>query len=253
MKKFTALLAVAVGMMAAVTVTAQDGVKPVSIYQAPVNVLQSAGNARCRFVDLWSVRVNSVDFLATIPNIGAEVDLSRSPYNRVSFGVDARCRWNRRRTPTSYLLNVMAVKPELKYWWRGNSTSRIAWYGGLYAEGGKYKYKTGRTRDGRNGYMYGAGISAGFARPLYQYRRAALDLEVGLSAGFLSTKYDAYDFEEGSYHVIQDKSEDWHVLPYPVASQLRVAFVLRSMSVNDKYRKVSERKLIRRQERRMKD
>ena len=273
MKKFTALLAAAVGMMAAVTVTAQEGVKPVSIYQAPVNVLQSAGNGRCRFVDLWSVRVNTVDFLATIPNIGAEVDLSRSPYNRVSFGVDARCRWNCRRTPTSYLLNVMAVKPELKYWWRGNSVSRIAWYGGLYAdcllytspsprdawygglyaEGGKYKYKFGRTRDGRNGYMYGAGISAGFARPLYQYRRAALDLEVGLSAGFLSTKYDAYDFEEGSYHVIQDKSEDWHVLPYPVASQLRVAFVLRSMSVNDKYRKVSERKLIRRQERRMKD
>lgn len=246
------MLAIAIGMTAAANVKAQERSLPADVYSNNAGIM--TGNGKCRFADLWSFRVNAVDFLATIPNAGLEVDLSRSPYNRLSLGADVRYRWNYRSNPTDYLMNVAEVRPELKYWWRGSSVSRFAWYGGIYGEAGSYKYKLGKSRNGKDGDMYGAGISAGFSRPLYQYRRCALDLEVGMSAGFLSTRFDSYSYnDDNAYIVNQDASKDWHVLPYPVLAQLRVALVLRSMSVDAKYRKVSERRLARRQERRMRD
>ncbi len=238
----------AIGMTASVDVGAQERALQDDTYSYSA---RTSTKERCRFIDLWSLRVNAVDFLATVPNVGLETDLSRSPYNRLSLGADVRYRWNYRSRPTNYLMNVVDVKPELKFWWRGSSVSRIAWYAGVYGHYGKFDYKFGKSRDGRDGRMYGAGALAGFSRPLYQYRHCALDLEVGLSAGFLSTEYDRYTYTDNGYSVTG--SEDWHILPYPVVPQLRVAFTLRSMSVNDKYRKVREQKIIRRQERRMKD
>ena len=248
MNKILSILTIAIGMMASVNVDAQESPLQNDTHSYSVG---TSGKERCRFIDLWSWRVNAVDFLATVPNAGLEVDLSRSPYNRLSLGADVRYRWNYRNKPTNYLMNIFDVKPELKFWWRGPSISRIAWYVGAYGEVGKYDYKLGKSRDGKDGRLYGAGAIAGFSRPLYQYRHCALDLEVGLSAGFLSAKYDRYAYSDNGYYV--SGSEDWHILPYPVVPQLRVAFVLRSMSVNDKYRKVREQKIVRRQERRMKD
>ena len=243
MKKLI-LVALAIGMTA--IVNAQERGLPADVHYPAGS---SAGYGKCRFADLWTFRVNAAEFLFTVPNAGIEADLSRSPYNRLSLGVDVRYRWNWRSAPTNWLANVVDVKPELKYWWRGSSVSRFAWYGGVYGNAGTFRYKFGKSRDGKVGDMYGAGLSAGFSRPLYQYRRCALDLEVGLSAGFLSTRSDTYTVDDSGYTTQTDNS--WKVLPYPVLSQLRVALALRSMSVNDKYRKVREQKLARRQERRL--
>ena len=250
-KKAVSVLATCLCMAVTANALAQSSDAGTEFFRSGPGRLHSAGE-RCRFIDLWSFRVNAADILFTVPNAGLEVDLSRTPYNRMSFGADVKYRWNYRQNPTNYLMNLLEVKPELKYWWRGNrDVSRFAWYAVLYANWGKYKYKFGPDHDGRDGKMYGGGVSLGFSRPLYQYRRAALDLEVGLSAGVLKARYDAYTTADGGYVTLPENSRDWHVLPYPVLSELRVAFVLRSLTVNDKYRKVKEQRLIRRQERRM--
>lgn len=248
MKKAASFLAVCVCIAASSSASGQTASVPIGGFSSESTAMRPQ---KCRFADLWSFRVNATDILLTVPNVGVEVDLSRSPYNRLSLGADVKYRWNYRSKPTNWLMNILEIKPELKYWWRGNrEVSRIAWYAGLYANAGKYKYKFGPDRTGRDGKMYGAGVSAGFSRPLYQYRRSALDIEVGLSAGALNNRYDAYGLEDGAYVTLPEASEGWYFLKYPAVTELRVAFVLRTLTVNDKYRKVKEQRLVRRQERR---
>lgn len=203
-----------------------------------------------RFVDLWSLRVNAADFLCTVPNAGFEVDLSRSPYNRLSFGTNLRYRWDLHENNPSYnVFELFEVRPELKYWWRFRKVSKNAWYAGLYGNVGNYSLKF--SEYGKDGAMLGGGAMIGFARPLYRYRKFAIDLELGLSAGVLAANYDAYKYlsSQEVYVNAPDKSKSRYILPYPVIPELRVAFVFRTLSVENKYSKTNQARIIRRQER----
>lgn len=224
------------------------------------------------FRDMWSVRTNALEWLLTIPNIGVEFDVSPSVYNRVSVGLNARYNWNTSHNYTTPLVfNVFELRPEVRYYWRqtqkrpksetdtlsfGQWFKRNIWttarknpkewrayYIGAYVNGGTYSFKFGK--EGRQGQMYGLGVSAGYALPLYQYEKSVIDIEFGFALGLAVTRYDAFGHNQNGdyYYKIDDRSRGFHMVPYPVISELKVAFVYRQKSVEDKYKKVDQKKI----------
>ena len=119
---------------------------------------------------------------------------------------------------------------------RKNPRQERAYYWGVYVNASSYNLKIGK--EGKQGNAYGAGISVGYTAPLYGYRNNYIDLELGGSAGLLYTSYDVYthDTESNCYPRIADKCKGGHIVPFPLITDLRVAFVYRFMSVGSKYK-----------------
>lgn len=217
----------------------------------------------------WAIKTNAVEWLLTIPNIGVEFDLSRSIYNRMTIGLTAKWNWNTRHNyKPSVVFNVFEVRPEFRYYWRTTmkqprddddtthrsvrqwlkeevfTTGRVdpkywrAYYIGGYVHGGKYSFKFGE--EGRQGQMYGLGFTMGYGLPLYTYKSGAIDIELGASLGIELTKYDVYTHNpDGNYYTkVESKSRGLHVVPYPVVSELKVGFVYRFNSIQNKYKRV---------------
>lgn len=132
---------------------------------------------------------------------------------------------------------VFTVKRFHPRYWR-------AYYWGVYADYANYNFKFGKR--GMQGSALGLGVSGGFSIPLYGYRENFVDLELGASVGFVYTKYDAYrhDEESNCYPRLPEKSKGGHLVPFPVVSDLRVAFVYRfSTSVKNKYKLIDYDKI----------
>ena len=125
-----------------------------------------------------------------------------------------------------------------------------AYYWGVYANASSYNFKIGK--EGKQGTAYGAGISVGYTAPLYGYRNHYIDLELGGSIGLLYTSYDVYihDVESNCYPHLTDKSKGGHLVPFPVPTDLRIAFVYRFISAGDKYKESIYRRIQIRSEKR---
>lgn len=228
------------------------------------------------FKDMWSIRTNALEWLLTIPNIGVEFDLSNSIYNRNTIGVNLRYNWNTTHNYTTPMVfNVFEVRPEYRRYWRINDKLSFgnwfnetfspkdksssdesgrkknnfwnktwrAYYIGGYANAGTYSFKFGK--EGHQGQMYGAGLIAGYVLPLYQYDKSAIDIEFGVALGFAATSYKAFGHNANGdyYYEIPSKSREFHVVPYPVVSELKVAFVYRMKSIDDKYKREDQQKI----------
>ena len=117
-----------------------------------------------------------------------------------------------------------------------NPRQERAYYWGVYVNAASYNFKIGK--EGKQGNAYGAGISVGYTAPLYGYRNNYIDLELGGSAGLLYTSYDVYthDAESDCYPRIAEKCKSGHIVPFPLITDLRVAFVYRFMSAGSKYK-----------------
>ena len=211
--------------------------------------------------DRWALRTNALEWLLTIPNLGFEYDLSRSVYNRFSFNVNARFNWNTAHTyATPLVFNVFELRPEFRYYWRqsdraarpkGNRQhtpkkmkSWRAYYLGWYLNAGTYGFKFGK--EGHQGQMVGTGLSIGYGVPLYEYRKCAVDVEFGLALGVAATRYTAFAHNpDGNYYYpLPEKDRNTlHFVPYPVLSELKVAFVLRRTSIDKKYKAVNTEKI----------
>lgn len=224
------------------------------------------------FKSRWAFRTNAVDWVLLLPNLTAEFDLFNSPFKHytLSLGVkgnwntsqnyvpdivynllDVRSefRWYHRTSPRSYRrpdsvkVNIFKrLKEDVFTWKRLHPRYWRAYYIGAYVDACNYSLKFGK--EGRQGTAYGLGVSGGFGIPLYAYKKNYLDLEFGASVGMVYTEYDVFrrDAESNCYPVIQDKHKDYHLLPYPVISELRVAFVYRFASIKNKYTRVDEAK-----------
>lgn len=116
--------------------------------------------------------------------------------------------------------------------------------------GGGYSVKLGK--EGRQGQLYGIGVTFGYGIPLYQYEKGAVDLDLGMSVGLALTKYDAFAHNpDGDYYtVLPESSKGLHIVPFPVISELKVAFVFRKRSIDDKYKRVDQEKLREKMDRR---
>lgn len=111
------------------------------------------------------------------------------------------------------------------------------YYRGLYLSYNDFSLKF--AKEGKQGSALAVGMTYGIIRPLYEYSNGnSLDFELGISGGIAYAKYDTYrhDRESDCYSVVESK--DWHIVPYPVISEVKVGFVYRfgNYPITKKYR-----------------
>lgn len=208
--------------------------------------------------DRWSFRINALELLCTVPNISVEFDLSSSPYSRSTISIGVKYNWNTWHTlPPKLVFNMLEIRPEYRWWFRIKKKDReltdwlknTAFFAGAYMQAGNFSIKPGTY--GIQGPLYGVGASFGLDFPMYSYRKFALDFELGIAAGLAACRTDSYTLSRsGSEYVsVPDRSRPFHVVPYPVFTEIKACLVFRSVSIKDKYRKEDSRKVIERQER----
>ena len=235
-----------------------------------------------------ALRTNSVDWLLLVPNISAEFDLGKYNWNPYSVIVGVKGNWQTSHSfKPAQVYNLAGVRGEVRQYWRTRkinynkqdsttvtsvmpaknilqrlfSTNRYTlkhpnttYYRGIYAAYDKYSILLGKK--GKQGAAISAGLSYGIIQPLYEFKSGnSLDLEFGVSAGLCFTKYDEYRHDRESDCYPRLATKGWHILPYPMLSEARVAFVYRFGShpmtnkyhwrydVDEKYRKEKDAKL----------
>lgn len=131
--------------------------------------------------------------------------------NKVTYGLDPHRWW------TARLFSPRRKK--IKH-------PTTTYYRGVYLSHDNYSILLGR--EGKQGSAFGLGMTYGIIRPLFEYQNgSSLDFELGISGGLFYTKYDTYrhDRESNCYPVVATK--DWHIVPYPVVTEIKVGFVYR--------------------------
>ena len=102
---------------------------------------------------------------------------------------------------------------------------------------------------------FGFGVSYGFTTPLYSYPNGhVIDFELGGSAGFMFASRNVYehDPESDCYPLIKEKSKGMSLIPYPLITDLRVAFVYRFTALKNKYKVGKSQKQLDKEEERLK-
>ena len=220
----------------------------------------------------FGIRTNALDWLLTIPNISVEYDLGNTIRSKRTIGASIKWNWDtshKLKPPTVF--NILDGRVEWRQYFRtrqrppgvpakgANLYTRLkegvfttkrqaprterAYYWGIYANAASYSLKFGK--EGKQGTAFGAGLSLGYTAPLYGYDNGSIDFELGGSIGLLYTSYDVYthDAESSTYAFDPAKSKGGHLVPFPVVTDLRVAFVYRFMSVSEKYKPSIERRI----------
>lgn len=218
----------------------------------------------------FGFRTNAVDWLLTIPNMAVEFDLGNTIRNKRTISAGFKYNWNTSHKITpSTVFNVLDARVEWRQYFRTrkrgmvtsnpdlitrlkeqvfttmrkNPRTERAYFWGIYAHASNYCIKLGK--EGKQGKAYGAGLSLGYTAPLYGYKKGNIDLEMGGSIGLIYNAYDVftYDQENYTYSFDASKSKSGHLVPFPLITDLRVAFVYRFMSVSDKYKESIERRI----------
>lgn len=220
-------------------------------------------------IDRIAVRTNALDWMLTVPNIGFEIDLNGSEFNAITLGLSAKYNWNTLHynsstgntyaPPTAF--NLLDIRPEAKYWYRTRKGIRSknkfnfesflkdkkhpkTWranYVGAYANYSTYTFKFGKR--GMQGHAIGVGVSAGYSIPMYEYRKGAVDVELGASVGLQVCTRDMFAHNPDGYFYVPviEGTKDLHLTPFPVISDVRVAFVWRHKSIKDKVKEDVEK------------
>lgn len=208
------------------------------------------GAAKERLIDRFSFRTNAVDWLLTIPNVSVSFDLFPGEYNKMDVLLGVRYNWNTfHKLPTYYVFDVFDARAEYRYHFRfeqlgsgekpnffslkrKNPRHHIAHYVGAYANAGTFAFKV--SADGRQGFQGGAGISFGIELPLYQYKKGAIDLDLGASIGAMYNNFNLFTLN-GANSAYVNNGKGWAVIP--MLSELRATFAWRTRSVRDRYLK----------------
>ena len=224
----------------------------------------------------FGIRTNAIDWVLTIPNVSVEFDLGNTI--RTKHTISAGLKWNWRtqhKIAPPQVFNLFDARVEWRQYFRTRqrggvtenpglytrlkervfTTKRVsprtdrAYFWGVYAHASNYSFKF--AKEGKQGTAYGAGLSLGYTKALYGYEKGYIDLELGGSIGLIYNSYDVYthDPESNVYGFDPAKSKSG-IVPFPVITDLRAAFVYRFMSVSDKYKASAERRIDRIHEKR---
>lgn len=214
----------------------------------------------------WAFRTNAVDWLLTIPNLAVEYDVSNSIYNKLTLNLGVRYNWHTSHNfVPATVFDLWEVRPEVRRYWRTEHRAQSgpkpsltdqlfskartnpkfwrAYYIGVYTSFNGYSFKFGK--EGFQGSSYGLGLSAGYSIPLYSYKNHFIDVEFGGSLGMSYAQYDVYehDRENNSYAPVAAKSKGFHLVPFPVVSNVNVSFIYRFASIKDKYKQIDHAKI----------
>lgn len=182
-----------------------------------------------------AVKTNLVEWTAAIPNFSVMTDLSGKPWNRSVAGITLKYKWPTKETYVpSFTYSLFEVRPEYRYYMK-------QLFVGGYAAYDSFTTRLPKKAEGWQGIAWGGGISVGWELALYQYRRSALDLELGASIGAHYTDYLDFTVAEDGMSAVLATEHTRKVLPYP---ELRVALVWRKTSVKDKYNSTDPMKAI---------
>ena len=205
---------------------------------------------RERFIDRFSFRTNAVDWLLTIPNVSVSFDLFPGEFNKMDVLLGIRYNWNtRHQLPTYYVFDVFDGRLEYRYHYRyqqlgsgekpnlfslkrKNPRSWVAHYIGGYANAGTFAFKV--STNGHQGFQGGVGVSFGIELPLYQYKKGAIDLDLGASIGAMYANFNLFTLN-GANSAYVNNGKGWGVIP--MLSELRATFTWRTRSVRDRYLK----------------
>lgn len=122
---------------------------------------------------------------------------------------------------------------------RKNPRTWRAHYIGAYASYANYAFKFG-ARGIRGENTIGLGATMGYVLPLYEYKKGAIDIDLGFSIGVQFAKHDVFTHNmDGNFYSKIIEGRSWYgtqyssdrLMPYPVVSELRVAFVWRKQSI----------------------
>lgn len=227
------------------------------------------------FKDRIAFRTNAVNWLLMTPNIGFEYDIVQNSFKKVSLNVVGRYNWNSNmRYASRYAYNIAGVKTEARWYFRTRKredwereclenlsgfyekvqakmftlTSKEsprtyrAYYVAPYVSYDKYTLKL--TDKGRQGSAISAGVSFGYNVPVYKYSDgSAIDFEFGASAGFVYTGYDEFAYEPDNSCYYHTGTKKGHIVPYPLVTDVNVAFVYRLKSIRDQINSVDNSKI----------
>lgn len=225
------------------------------------------------FKDRWAVKTNAFEWLLTVPNIGVEFDLKNSEFNAMTLGLTAKYNWNTyhmnadigRYAPYN-VFNLFDVRPEFRYYYRTRKPVRGATEGwtvekflkdrkhpktwraqfvGAYVNYASYALKLGDK--GNQGTAIGFGATAGYGIPMYEYRNGFIDVELGFSVGLQVADKNIFRHNpEGFTYTEVEGGHGMRPTPFPVLSELKVAFVWRHKSIKDKVKEDAEKAKVKR-------
>ena len=246
------------------------------VFSVPVSaqIEQRVDSVAVPFRDRVAVHTNTTDWLLLTPNIGVEYSFIQNDFNKVSFLLHGKYNPNSSiRFNPNYIYNIAGVRAEVRWyyrtrkisenerslnsmdnWWKRaltrpysffakeNPRRHRAYYVGPYISFDKYTIKLGDT--GYQGHAYGFGITAGYSVPLYKYRNGhAIDFEIGASVGVAMSEHDKFELDSDGMCYAFSGHKNMHVVPFPVVSDVHVAFVYRLKSIGDQMQKIDQEKL----------
>ena len=198
-------------------------------------------NKHVPFKERIAFKTNAVHWIGLVPNIGIELDLSNSIYNKWTIG--AQASWNghtdiKANEKMNFALNDYRaevrryIKPSLK---AKEGSRRIPKFWRTYYLGAYAGYTQGNIflKKGLNGKAVHAGITGGWETQLYRCKHGSIDLDLGLSIGMLYAKYSTYRVYNDQ--VSYTKQTDKHFIKYPLPTDLRIGFTYRFKSIRYKY------------------
>lgn len=230
---------------------------------------------KSRLIDRFAFKTNAFEWLLTIPNFGVEFDLSGSEYNSMTVGLTAKYNWNTTHNFDTWsqgfnpgppsVFNILDVRPEFRYYYRTVSSrtkggdkfnlerllkerkhprSWRAQYIGAYVNYGNYALKF--SKRGYQGDVFGLGATFGYGLPLYEYKKGFIDVDLGLSVGLQLAVKDVFVHNPDGfvYMKVASESKGIHMTPFPVVSEMRVAFAWRSKSIKDKVKEDRDKKRV---------
>lgn len=237
LRRVMAVLALAIPLWGGAVICAQEADSTATAKEKPMS-----------FFDRFSISTNALEWLLTVPNLGIEFDLSGGEYNNQSILVAAKYNWDTwHQHPAYYVFNLLDVKGEYRYHFRfqqagkdekfklfslnrQNPRTHLAYYIGTYGNYMQYSVKPGKS--GLQGWGASLGGVIGFEKPLYEYKRSHIDLDLGLALGVGFSMFDRYRMSSsGDNYALQGNG--WMIMP--VLAEVRAAFTWRPVSVKDKY------------------
>jgi hypothetical protein len=150
---------------------------------------------------LVAVKTNLLFDVALIPNIAVEVALP----GRWSAEVEGEFAWWKTANNKRNYYRIQTGGLEVRKWLGKNKPALRGHFFGLYAKAGTYDVKIKEERGYQSDFSFSTGISYGYSARLSR----RLNLEMGLSVGYVGGKYDKYTYDtandrypwEGTYRL----------------------------------------------------
>lgn len=234
------------------------------------------------FKDRIAIHTNSVGWLLMTPNLGIEYSFIQNDLKKVSALVHGRYNPASLKTYNpNYVYNIGGARAEVRWYYRTryisqgeasldtlgcakfgrfrnfwnklttrpysllareNPRKHRAYYIGPYLAFDKYTIKLAKT--GYQGYSFGFGATMGYSIPLYHYKNgSAIDFELGFSAGLAMSMNDMFNYNADVDCYEYAGSKPLHLVPFPVVTDVRVAFVYRLNSIREQLKGIDQEKI----------